>query len=103
MLFFLPGREEGEDPIDGATWDKGSLLEAELVERRVLDHFLPEKQYCGYSRGLLSLLAHRCLLADSLLGILRGRFVAVLFTGGTRAAAQSGREWGVYPPRAAPV
>lgn len=55
---------------------KVSLLEAELVERRDLAHFLPEKLYFGYSRGL-SLLAHLCLLPGDLLGtgrILWGQF-----------------------------
>lgn len=52
MLSFLPGIQEGKGPIAEATWDKGSFLEAEVVEKHVLGHFLAEKLYFSYSSGL---------------------------------------------------
>lgn len=100
MLSLFPGTQEDEDPIDGTSWDKGFLLEAELVERCDLDHFLPEKLYFGYSRDL-SLLAHLCLLARA--EFYGDSFVATLFIGAAREAARTGSEWGVCPPWAVPV
>lgn len=79
---------------------KSSLLEAELVERCNLAHFLPEKLYFGYSRGL-SLLAHLCLLPGNLLGT--GRILWGQFCGHAVQAAQIRSEWGVCPPWAVPV
>lgn len=43
---------EGKGPIAEATWDKGSFLEAELVEKHDLCHFVAERLYFGYGRGL---------------------------------------------------